>query len=399
MRMNEIRILKPFDLKKTSWSELLDAMQEFRRHIHQHPETKWEEKETSKLIRKTLELYGVKWRKCAGLGTIATMGEDLSGEHIALRGDIDALPLNEESGVKWSSKNDGKMHACGHDGHTATLMMTVLWIKKNESQLNGPVSFFFQPAEEGGHGAHEMIKDGALQGIDKVFGWHNWPALPFGQAVCGAGPIMSANGTFEIDVKGQGGHSSQPEKCKDPVLAASAVVINLNQIIAKRLPPQSAAVVSVTSFEAPSFETIIPDKATLKGSIRVSDTKMRDHVFELIKEIAHQTAQSYGVEAKTQTRPRYNATVNTHKEAELYQRIFKEVFGEDHHPQNFPLPIMASEDFSYYLEEVKGAFALIGADDGEKNHGVACHNTTYDFNDKLIEKMTQVFLKIIKLST
>jgi hippurate hydrolase len=281
--MNKLKLLDPLNLYNSSWFDLLDASQEFRRYLHQHPETKWEEEETSKLIRRVLDQYSIKWRECAKFGTIATLGENLPGEHIALRGDIDALPMTEKSGVEWSSKMTGKMHACGHDGHTATLMMSLLWIKKNEKKLKSPVSFFFQPAEEGGHGAHEMIKDGALNNIDKIYGWHNWPALSFGKAACEAGSIMSANGTFEILVKGLGGHSSQPEKCKDPVLAGSAIVVNLNQIISKRLPPQSAAVVSLTSFDAPSFETIIPDVARLKGSIRISQTKMRDEVFKMIK--------------------------------------------------------------------------------------------------------------------
>lgn len=395
--MTKLKLLEPLNLAASSWAELLDASQEFRRHLHQNPETKWEEEQTAKLIRQALDLYSIKWRACAKLGTIATLAEDQAGEHIALRGDIDALPLNEESGVQWSSQTKGKMHACGHDGHTATLMMSVLWIKKNEDKLKGPVSFFFQPAEEGGHGAHEMIKDGALKNIDKIFGWHNWPALPFGKAICEAGPIMSANGTFEILVKGVGGHSSQPEKCKDSVLAGSAIVLNLNQIIAKKLPPQSAAVVSLTSFEAPSYETIIPDTAFLKGSIRVSETKLRDQVFQYIKEISEDTARSYGVSAEVKTFPRYNATVNTRNEAESYNQVFQEVFGEEYPPENFPLPIMASEDFSYYLEEIKGAFALVGSDDGVSQHGVSCHNTTYDFNDKLIEKMTKVFSKLVGL--
>ena len=193
---------------------------------------------------------------------------------VALRADIDALPVTERNSLPFASKivteyngqKVGVMHACGHDAHTSILMGTATVLKKMQADVPGTVVFLFQPAEEGGHGALRMIEDGALEGIDEIYGWHNWPAIPEGQLVCPDGIVMCGNGTFEITVHGQGGHASQPELCRDPVLAGSAMVQALQQVVARRLAPQQAAVLSVTSFNAPSGLTVIPQQAVLGGS-------------------------------------------------------------------------------------------------------------------------------------
>jgi hippurate hydrolase len=238
-----------------------------------------------------------------------------------------------------------------------------------------------------------MIDEGALDGVDVIFGWHNWPAIPYGEAVCPDGPVMSANGTFEISVRGAGGHASQPEACRDPVLAAAAITMAVQQVVSRRLAPQRASVVAVTSIDARSSETVTPDEATLSGSIRVSDTGERDVVFRLISEVAEATARAHDVEAVTRTTPRYGATVNHPGPAGELRSTLEARLGPSWHSTDTLVPVMASEDFSYYLGEVPGAFALVGADDGAGHHE-PCHSARYDFNDRLIDPIADVLSRL-----
>ncbi|WP_084398913.1 N(2)-acetyl-L-2,4-diaminobutanoate deacetylase DoeB2 [Henriciella aquimarina] len=375
------------------WQNLVRASVDFRRNLHRHPELTWHEEQTAASIRASLDALGIKWRTCAGTGTVAYLAENASGRHVGLRADIDALPIHEASKHDWSSTSDGCMHACGHDGHSAALMSTAAWLKAHESELPGPVTLLFQPAEEGGHGAKKMIEDGALEGLDMIFGWHNWPAIPFGKAVCPDGAVMAGNGTFRITLQGAGGHASQPENTRDPVLAASAVTMALQQIIARRITPQNAAVVSVTSIEAPSGETVIPDSAKLAGSIRIADPADRARIDGMIQDIAKTQAAAYGVDATVEIFPRYDATINHSNEAARMRAAIAADLGEHWHYDQLPVPIMASEDFSYYLKELPGAFALIGADDGQGHHE-PCHSPRYDFNDRLLPIVTRIYARL-----
>ncbi len=377
-----------------NWDALIEESVAFRRELHRQPELGWAEERTAANIRQRLTQLGIDWEPCAQTGTVARLAPHAAGRHVALRADIDALPLDEESGVPWSSEVDGCMHACGHDGHTATLFAAAQWLKQHETSLPGPVTLLFQPAEEGGHGAKRMIEDGALSGVDAIFGWHNWPAIPFGQAVCPNGAVMAGNGTFKIEVLGRGGHSSQPELCRDPVLAGSAIVVALQQIVSRRLPPQDATVFSVTSFDARSGVTIIPNSATLEGSFRIANPNQRESLARMIEEIAHSTALAHGVECNVTVYPRYNATINHPEEADRYRQALYEEFGAGVLSQSTPVPIMASEDFSYYLNEVPGAFALIGSDDGRR-HDFPCHSPHYDFNDALIPHVARIYARLV----
>lgn len=381
------------ETQSPAWQLVTDEAVDFRRALHREPETAWSEHDTAATIRARLDALDIAWRECAGTGTVATLGADRPGRHIALRADIDALPMAEESGVAWSSRRPGRMHACGHDGHAATLMASAQWLKTHENVLPGPVTLLFQPAEEGGHGAKHMIEDGALAGIDAIYGWHNWPAIKFGQAVCPDGAVMAGNGTFEITVQGRGGHASQPELCRDPVLAASAIVVALQQIVARRLSPQTPTVVSVTSVQADSAPTVIPEQATIGGSFRLGDPDTRATVERLIGEVAESTAVAHGVTAEVVIHPRYEATVNHPDQAETYRDALRAELGAHAIDGELDLPIMASEDFSYYLQVVPGAFALIGADDGN-NHHYPCHSSYYDFNDELIDRVGRIYARL-----
>lgn len=376
------------------WQQTLVSAQALRRELHAMPELGWQEVKTADLVRRTLSQLDITWRSCAGTGTLATLNAPAaSHRHIALRGDIDALPIVEQTDKPYSSRHDGCMHACGHDGHTATLLAAAQWLKRQENHLDGAVTLIFQPAEEGGHGALRMIEQGALDGIDEIYGWHNWPAIPFGEMLCPDGIVMSGNGIFSVEITGVGGHASQPELCRDPVLAAGALTVALQQIVSRRLPPQCAAVVAVTSIDARSSPTVIPAKATVSGSIRVPDQAIRQRINEAITQISCDTAKSYGVECTVDIQPRYNATINHAGPAAAMRACWQLDWGEEAVNTQLPTPIMASEDFSYYLQKIPGAFALIGADDGPE-HQAPCHSSHYDFNDALIARVTRLFCRL-----
>src|SRR6056297_740298 len=380
--------------KQRAWSSLVEASVSLRRELHQLPELSWSEHQTAALIRQRLEALGIRWRACADTGTLATLAPGAAGRHIGLRADIDALPIDEHSGVDWSSHHPGCMHACGHDGHTATLFAAAQWLRAHESQLPGPVTLLFQPAEEGGHGAEAMIREGALDGIDAIFGWHNWPAIPFGHAVCPDGAVMAGNGTFQLEVRGQGGHASQPELCRDPVLAASAIVQAMQQVVSRRLPAQGATVVSITSIDARSGVTVIPDTAVLEGSFRITDPSDREPLSAMITEVAEAAARAYGAQCGVTIDRRYDPTVNHPQEADIMRGALVDEFGADALNAPVRVPIMASEDFSYYLKHIPGAFALIGAGDGQACLEVPCHSSRYDFNDALIAHVARGYARL-----
>ncbi|WP_231995405.1 N(2)-acetyl-L-2,4-diaminobutanoate deacetylase DoeB2 [Mycobacterium sp. 1274756.6] len=375
--------------------------QELRRALHRRPEIAWTEHATAATVRDILDTAGIPRRDCAQTGTVGVLAPHAPGRHVALRADLDGLPITEQTGLPYASEHAGLMHACGHDGHTATLIAVARWLKSREGTLPGPVTLLFQPAEEGGHGAARMIDDGCLgpplgnpagRPVDVVFGWHNWPALPLGRALCPDGPVMAANGTFRVELHGRGGHASQPENTRDPVLAAAAVTVALQQVVARRLAPQQAAVLAVTSLQAESAPTVTPDTAALGGSIRVPDLRVRDRVFEAITQIATDTAAAHGVRADVQTFSRYGATVNHPGPAAEMRAALTGVFGDDWSRHRVVAPVMASEDFSYYLQAVPGAFALVGGGPAEPGEAPPLHNARYDFNDALIDPVARLLI-------
>jgi hippurate hydrolase len=375
---------------------LLRYMTDSRRFLHQIPEPAWEEVETAAWIREQLTAMEIPWRAVAGTGTVATLTPmTLRGPHLAFRADMDALPIQEATGLPFASRHQGKMHACGHDGHMAALLGTAKWFKQQEAELSGPVSFVFQPAEEGGHGALRMLEEGALEGVDEIYGWHNWPALPLGKALCPDGTVMSGNGTFKITVIGQGGHASQPEAARDPVLAASALILNLQQIVSRRLPPQAKVVLSVTSVDGRSSPTVIPGQVVLEGSFRFSESRWQAALVKHLTEISISTAASYGVSAEVEVFPRYGATINHPASAAGYRGALETEFGADFDQSELLLPIMASEDFSYYLKQLPGAFALIGiSEESEPRFSAPCHSPQYLFNDKVLPHVVSIFSRL-----
>lgn len=368
-----------------------------RRVLHREPELSWKEFKTAAMIRGELRDMGVSFRACAETGTVATLGKTIHGPCRAFRSDHDALPIMEATNLDYASIEPGVMHACGHDGHTALLLALIRMLKNHQEELCGPVRFLFQPAEEGEHGAEAMIRDGALDGVDEIFGWHNWPGMPLGEVLCPDSIVMCGNGTFRIQVVGRGGHASQPEACADPVIGASAINLALQQIVSRRLAPQTPAVISVTSILAESAATVIPQTAVLEGSIRIPDDSVRQKVNQLIQEIATSTAQAYGLEARVEIFPRYDATINHPAQAQFVRYAWTNL-NTMHRVCPNTFPVMASEDFGYYLKEVPGAFALIGSDETNRLTK-PLHHPEYDFNDHLIPKVLQLFYTIATTAT
>ncbi len=375
------------------WPGLVARARALRHALHREPELSWQEHDTCRLIRGQLDALSIPWQPCTETGTVARLATHAPGPAVALRADIDALPITETTGLPHASTRAGCMHACGHDGHTATLFAVLWWLKQHEASLPAPVTLIFQPAEEGGHGAREMIAEGALDGVGRIFGWHNWPAIPLGQAVCPDGAVMAANGTFEIEVQGAGGHASQPERCRDPVLGAAAITVALQQVVSRRSAAQDAVVLSVTSIDARSAATVIPDRALLGGSYRLADDRLRPDIERQVTEISTQTAAAHAVAARVTHHPRYGATVNHAGEAAQFRAALAAELGDGWRSEETQVPIMASEDFSYYLREVPGAFALIGAGEGTRHHE-PCHSPRYDFNDALIDRAGRVLLRL-----
>lgn len=377
------------------WQETIRAAETLRHELHQHPELGWQEWQTAQRIRTLLSAWHIPWRTAATTGTVAILNQAAQGRapHTALRADMDALPITEQTSIAYQSKVAGCMHACGHDGHTATLLAAARWLKQHEAALPGPVTLLFQPAEEGGHGAAQMIADGALDGVDQIFGWHNWPALPFGHLLCPDGLVMCGNGVFDIQLSGRGGHASEPHLCNDPVLAGAAIVLNLKQVVATHLPATSPAVVAVTSMLAPSGATVVPQTAKLAGSIRISDDATRATLTQAITEVVTATASIYGVHCEVTHETRYGATIN-HAEPAARVRALWQQFGLHQSELSVAAatakPVMASEDFSYYLREIPGAFCLVGANDGAA-HSHTCHSPHFDFNDRLLPLVTRLF--------
>lgn len=380
------------------WQNTVEFARAVRRELHLNPELSWHEHETAARIRQILDELHIRWRSCAGTGTVALINEAGTSPAIALRADIDALPIKENSGVAWSSENEGCMHACGHDGHTAALLGTAKWLKQHENSLQRQIVLLFQPAEEGGHGAREMIAAGALEGVSEIYGWHNWPALPYGTMACPDALVMCGNGTFSVEISGRGGHASQPEACDDVVLAGAAVVQALQQIVSRRLAPQSQAVISITQFNAGTAPTVMADKAVIQGSIRVPDEVTRERINQLITDTARHTAAAYNTECLVVHTPRYQATINHPDQAATARLIWQELFGSESMNHGQSLPVMASEDFSYYLRKIPGAFALIGSNDG-RNTPHPCHSPHYDFNDRLLEDVCRWFCRLTGMRT
>lgn len=355
---------------------------EWRRHLHENPEILYDVHETSRFVADKLCSFGCD-SVDTGIGQTGVVGI-IRGRHgdgpvIGLRADMDALPILEASGKPWASKTKGKMHACGHDGHTAMLLGAAQYLAETRN-FKGSVAVIFQPAEEGGGGGREMVKEGMMErfAISEVYGMHNTPGLPVGQFAIRKGPIMAATDEFNITIEGRGGHAAQPHRTIDPVVIGAQLVNALQTIVSRGTDPLDSVVLSVTKFHAGDAHNIIPQKAELAGTVRTLRSEMRDFAEKRLREVAEGVATALGAVARVDYDRNYPVTFNHDQETEFAARTAQSVAGSKAVDLEVA-PMMAGEDFSYMLEARPGAFMFIG--NGES---ASLHNPAYDFNDDVI---------------
>lgn len=372
--------------------EILPEIIKIRHEIHKNPELKFEEKATALLVVKTLQSYGYEVSTgIGGTGVSAILDSGKSGKTVALRADMDALPIVEETELSYQSKNKGKMHACGHDGHTATLLAIASVLKKCTDLFRGKIKFIFQPAEEVGAGAASMIKDGILENpkVDAIFGYHNWPGIKAGKIASRKGCILAGLDVFTIKVNGRGGHAATPEKCIDPVYIGSAIIQNAQSIVSRSTSPNEAVVMSITEFHGGSAFNIIPDSITLSGCIRTTTYETQIKAKDLLKQIAESTAHTFGATVEVMFKDNYPVTINSNVEVDLALNTARNLFGENQLIA-CSQPLMYSEDFSCYLQKVPGCFLLIG--NGEDS--APPHTAKYNFQDEIIPIATELLSHI-----
>ena len=360
-------------------------MNEWRHYIHENPEIAYEEHNTSDFIAAKLTEFNIEvHRGLGGTGIVGVIhGKDngASKKSLGIRADIDALPMTEKTNLTYSSKNDGKMHACGHDGHTTMLLGAAKYLSKTKNFL-GTVYCIFQPAEEGGNaGAKSMIKDGLFSkfNIDSVWGIHNWPGVPVGQAVIHEGFAMAGGDIIVITIEGKGGHAAQPQFSNDPIVSAGLTITALQSCISRQLNPFDQSVLSLTKIEGGSAFNVIPDKVTIGGTLRSTNTDTRNDMLEKIKHAAQGACAINNCSVNIEVRPGYPSTINDKKSAIFASSVFENSFGMNSLNKE-EKPTMTSEDFSYMLQEKPGAYIWLGA--GEKSEKL--HSAHYDFNDELL---------------
>lgn len=366
-----------------SWYE---EARNIRQSIHQHPELGFEELQTQATVVKYLKSYGVDTidTSFAKTGVIATIQGDMPGKSIGLRADIDALPIQEENSFAHKSALVGKMHACGHDGHTTMLLMAAKYLTANR-QFKGKVVLFFQPAEEGRGGAETMVvKDKVLERypIDAVYAMHNWPTLQAGKFAIKSGAIMASSDRIYIRVHGKSGHAAQPHNTQDPLLVATHIYQGIQGLVARTIDPTASLVVAITQMHCGDTTNVIADYADMAGTIRTHDESIRADILQKLTRLVPLMAEAFGMTATVRFGEiSHPVTVNTDAEAERAIKVAQELVGEE----NVDLTIkeqMTSEDFAFFLEKVPGCYLFIGNGDLE-NHSIGLHNSHYDFNDRI----------------
>ena len=366
---------------KNRFAELQKEIAEWRHDIHQHPEILFETHRTSALVRDKLKEFGCD-EVIEGIGKTGVVGvingqTNQSNKVIGLRADMDALPINEETGLDYSSKIPGAMHACGHDGHTSMLLGAAKYLCETRN-FDGQAVVIFQPAEEGGGGGLEMCKDGMMENfkIDEVYGMHNWPGVELGKFAIRSGPFFAASDFIEAIISGKGGHAAKPHETVDPTVIASQIVLALQTIASRRADPVEQVVVSITSFETSSTAfNVIPQEVKIKGTVRTLDPDVRDLAEKEFLRITELTAEAMGGSADAKFTRGYPVMSNSSEQTEFAAKVARDVAGEC---AEAPL-VMGGEDFAYMLEERPGAYILLGNGDSSP-----VHHPKYNFNDDAI---------------
>ncbi|WP_457605374.1 M20 aminoacylase family protein [Nitratifractor sp.] len=362
----------------------LDYYVKLRRELHRRPELCYEERGTADRIAQELDRYQIPYeRGIGGTGIVAWIEKGKGGPSIALRADMDALPIEEETGLPYASEIPGKMHACGHDGHVTMLLAAAKQLK-DEVDFEGRVTLIFQPAEEGGAGAKAMIEDGLFERfpIDRIYGLHNRPSLPLGKIQIKEGPVMTSVDTWSVEILGRSGHSSQPHHAINPIVVASHIVLAIKEISSLDIDPSQAHVVTVATIESGVAFNVIPDRCRVAGSVRAFSPEVQDRIEERIREIGNGVAAAFGAEAEVEYTRHYPPTVNTHTGPAL--AAAEACVGAEGIVHDFPSS-MGSEDFSFYLQHVPGCYIWLGSKADPEAETIPLHSSRYDFNDDLIE--------------
>lgn len=366
-----------------------------RRDIHAHPELAFQERRTADLVAAELLRHGLEvHRGLAGTGVVGVLRRGASGRMIGLRADMDALPLAELNEFPHHSRHPGKMHACGHDGHTAMLLGAARHLAACPD-FDGSVVFIFQPAEESEGGAAVMIAEGLFERfpVDAVFGLHNWPGVPVGEMVVMPGPVMAGTCTFEITVRGHGCHAAMPHQGVDSIIAGSQLVQALQTVVSRTLHPCDAAVVSVTQFHAGEAWNIIPEAALLRGTIRTFKPEVQEAVERAIERLCNGIGAAHGAQLAVRFDHRYPPTVNSAAEAGFCQAVAREVLGQERVLTD-ALPSMGAEDFAYMLREKPGCYVWLG--NGPGTGGCTLHNPHYDFNDEILALGISYWVRLVQ---
>ena len=373
-----------------------DEIAEWRRDLHAHPELLYEVHRTAATVAEKLRHFGCD-EVVPGIGKTGVVGvirgkKKNSGKVVGLRADMDALPIEEATGLPYASQNPGKMHACGHDGHTAMLLGAARHLCETRN-FDGTAVVIFQPAEEGGAGAKAMIEDGLIDrfGIGAVFGLHNYPGLPVGSFAIRPGAIMAAADRIWIEIEGRGGHAARPHKAIDTILVGTAIIGALQQIVARNVDPVESAVVSITLFQAGNTDNVIPQTALLRGTARSLKAEVRDLLERRVVEIAEGVARLHGAKAKVTYSRDYPVVVNHPRETEFAAAIAREIAGEAA-VDPAVAPVMGGEDFSFILQKRPGAFIFMG--NGEESANL--HHPAYDFNDQAIPFGTSYWVRLVE---
>ncbi|MBP2301613.1 M20 aminoacylase family protein [Azospirillum picis] len=363
-----------------------DDMTLWRRDIHAHPELGFEEERTSAIVAAKLEEFGIAVHRGLGgtgvVGTLRGLGNG-GGRTIGLRADMDALPMPEANDFEHASRHAGRMHACGHDGHTAMLLGAARYLAETRN-FDGTVHFIFQPAEEGLGGARRMIEEGLFEQFDceQVYGLHNWPELPAGKIAVHPGAVMAAANQFEIEVTGHGAHAAMPHRGIDPVLVSAHIITAAQSLVSRGTDPADSAVLSITVVEAGTVANVIPDRARMRGTMRTFSEENHRRIQEQFARLVSSVAEALGAKAELHFRPGYPATVNSEAEARTAAAAAARVVGEENVVWA-PAPTMAAEDFGYMLKERPGAYIWLGHG-GHTGPSCRLHNPHYDFNDDIL---------------
>ncbi|MGF1877436.1 amidohydrolase [Photobacterium frigidiphilum] len=382
------------NINNSEIKSIANEMTEYRHQFHSYPEVGFKEIETAKVIQEFLSNLGIPFKTgYATTGIVATIDGTSPGREICLRCDMDALHIEEKTGLSYASQNEGIMHACGHDGHMAMILGVAKYLTEH-NEFAGKVHLLFQPAEESYGGAKYVINDGVFEdfpNIEAIYGLHNWPKIPLGTLASAEGALMACSDTWEVKVKGSGGHGAMPHEVTDPMLATSNIIMNLQSIVSRNVHCARAGVVSVGYMNAGKFESpnIIPSEVQLRGTARAYEPEVRDLIERRIGEVAAAAAEVHGCEIEYNYIRRYPAVYNPSAQFEVVSQAAKRTVGAEAFNGSVT-PVGGAEDFAFYLEQIPGAFMFLGNGDSEP-----LHTPKYNFNDEIIPVGIEYFLNVV----